>query len=81
MDPYERANLYSDQYADWLFKNMYLIADAQIRAAAFLETFIEWPPSQLPASFSVDKVEERVNAHIAETLEKQQADAPAAPAN
>lgn len=27
----------------------------------------------LPASFSVDQVEERVNAHIVETLTKQQA--------
>lgn len=80
MDPYERANLYSDQYDDWLFKNMYLIAAAQMRAAAFLETFIDWPPSQLPASFSVDQVEERVNEHIKETLSKKKA-APNAPAD
>ena len=73
MDPYERADLYSDQYYDWLFKNAYMVADAQMKAAAFLETFIEWPPSQLPASFSIDAVAEKVNAHIVETLAKQPA--------
>ncbi|MFO1208127.1 MAG: arylsulfatase [Amaricoccus sp.] len=73
MDPYERSNLYSDQYDDWLFKNMYMVADAQMRAAAFLETFIDWPPSQLPASFSVDQIEESVNAAIKAKLQAQQA--------
>ena len=54
---------------------MNLIADATMRAATFLETFVEWPPSQLPASFSVDQVEERVNEQIREKL--QSAPAPA----
>ena len=68
MDPYERADLYSDQYNDWLMKNAYLPAQASMKAAAFLETFIDWPPSQLPASFSVDQVQAAVDAHIRSVL-------------
>lgn len=73
MDPYERSALYSDQYNDWYFKNLYLLADAQMRGIKFLETFMEWPPSQLPASFSVAEIEDKVNDHIRETFETQQA--------
>jgi len=62
MDPYERADLVSDQYYDWTFKNAYLIAWMGFHAIQFLETFRKYPPSQLPASFSVDGVESEINA-------------------
>jgi len=74
MDPYERADITSDQYNDWLAKNSYLTAIATMKASAFLETFITYPPSQRPASFSVDQVQERVNKAMEkhfEELDKQ----------
>lgn len=74
MDPYERADITSDQYNDWLAKNTYLTAIATMKASAFLETFVTYPPSQRPASFSVDQVQERVNKSIEahfEELEKK----------
>ena len=40
MDPYERADITSDQYYDWLVKNAYLTAYGAMKAAAFLETFV-----------------------------------------
>lgn len=70
MDPYERADIVSDQYNDWRTKNAYLFADATIRAAGFLETFVEYPPSQKPASFSIDQVEESVHQKIDEIMSK-----------
>lgn len=70
MDPYERADITSDQYNDWLVKNAYLVAIATMKATVFLETFVEYPPSQKPASFSVDQVEESVHKKIDEALEK-----------
>jgi arylsulfatase len=33
-------------------------------AANFLDTFIEFPPSQTPASFTIDQVEKDVEAKI-----------------
>ena len=57
MDPYERADIVSDQYDDWRVENAYLMGWMTLHAAAFLETFVEYPPSQPPASFTIDQVE------------------------
>jgi arylsulfatase A-like enzyme len=56
MDPMERADVVSDQYYDWLAKNAYLIQYGVYRVAPFLQTFKDYPPSQRPASFSVDQM-------------------------
>jgi len=58
MDPMERADIVSDQYYDWLAKNAYLLQYGVYRVAPFLQTFKEFPPSQRPASFSVDQMVE-----------------------
>ncbi|MNU03021.1 hypothetical protein D3C72_2469060 [compost metagenome] len=70
MDPYERADVVSDQYYDWLTKNDYLIFQGTRKAAAFLQTFVDYPPSQRPASFSIDQVREEVDKKIAEKMKK-----------
>ncbi len=58
MDPYERADVVSDQYDDWRAKNAYLMGWMNLKAGAFIETFAEWPPSQPPASFTIKYFEE-----------------------
>jgi len=68
MDPYERADLVSDQYDDWLVKNDYVISEVMYHAIGFLQTFKEYPPSQLPASFSIDQVEKQLNDEIGKKL-------------
>jgi len=70
MDPYERADISSDQYDDFRVKNSYIMADMTIHAAKFLETFVEYPPSQAPASFSLDQVERDVEKKIEENKNK-----------
>jgi arylsulfatase len=64
MDPFERADIVSDQYSKWLVDNVYLFEIATMKAAAFLQTFVDYPPSQLPPSFSIDQVQERVDEAI-----------------
>ena len=64
MDPYERADVASDQYYDWMTKNAYLTGIATMKASVFLETFVAYPPSQKPASFSVDQVRKSVDERI-----------------
>jgi arylsulfatase A-like enzyme len=54
MDPYERADFTSDQINDWRVKNAYLLFQLGMIAQQFMDTFKEYPPSQLPASFSID---------------------------
>ena len=71
MDPYERADVVSDQYPDWLVKNDYIITGGMLQATAFLETFVEYPPSQRPASFSIDQVRARVDKKIDESFKKR----------
>ena len=68
MDPYERADIVSDQYYDWLTKNDYLIFQGTRKAAAFLQTFVEYPPSQRPASFSIDQIRADVDKKIEEKM-------------
>ncbi|MCY1419509.1 hypothetical protein D9M71_350990 [compost metagenome] len=72
MDPYERADIVSDQYYDWSTKNVYLMEIATMKAAKFLQTFVAYPPSQRPASFSIDQIRADVDAKIAEEMKKQQ---------
>ncbi len=45
MDPYERGDVVSDQYDDWRVKNAYLMGYMNLKAAAFLQTFKDYPPS------------------------------------
>jgi len=71
MDPYERADVVSDQYNDWLTKNDYLVFNGIKKAAAFLQTFVDYPPSQRPASFSIDQIRADVDKKIEEKMNKQ----------
>jgi arylsulfatase A-like enzyme len=64
MDPYERADIVSDQYFDWLVRNDFKVAQITTHAAAFLQTFIEYPPSQVQASFTIDQISRQVEEKI-----------------
>jgi arylsulfatase A-like enzyme len=64
MDPYERADIVSDQYDDWRVKNAYLMGWLTFHAAGFIETFVQYPPSQTPASFTIDQIEKDVETKI-----------------
>jgi len=64
MDPYERADIVSDQYDDWRVKNAYLMGYMNLKAAAFLQSFKEYPPSQVPASFTIDQVVKDIDRKI-----------------
>lgn len=64
-DPFERADVTSNTYFDWLFKNAYLVFAAQALMSQFLATFEEFPPRQRAASFSIDQAVERLQAFLA----------------
>jgi arylsulfatase len=59
-DPYERAQLTSNTYYDWLIDRVYLLVPAQQYVGKFLATFKEYPPRQKAASFSLDQVMEQL---------------------
>jgi arylsulfatase A-like enzyme len=60
-DPYERADITSNTYYDWLMSDgagVFIAAPAVV--AKFLESFKEYPPSQRPSSFSIDQMVENL---------------------
>ncbi len=59
-DPYERAEITSNTYYDWLLDRAYLLVPAQAYVGDFLATFEEYPPRQKAASFSLDQVMEKL---------------------
>lgn len=61
-DPYERADVVSDQYYDWEAMNAFLMAQSVIHASALLNSLVEYPPGQRPASLSIDQVQRDVGA-------------------
>ena len=42
-----------------------------MKASTFLQTFVAYPPSQRPASFSVDAVRRQVDKKIDESFKKR----------
>ncbi|GAB5401886.1 MAG: arylsulfatase [Aureliella sp.] len=55
-DPYERADVTSNTYYDWLIDRAFLLVPAQDYVGEFLQTFKEFPPRQKAASFNLDEV-------------------------
>lgn len=59
-DPYERAYRTSNTYYDWWLDRAYFLVPAQAYVGQFLETFKEYPPRQKAASFSLEKVMDKL---------------------
>ena len=59
-DPYERAQVTSNTYYDWLLDHVFLLVPAQEYVGGFLATFAQYPPRQKAASFSLDQVMEKL---------------------
>ncbi|MEM9731032.1 MAG: arylsulfatase [Myxococcota bacterium] len=55
-DPYERGDITSNTYWDWVLDHAYMLYGAQDIVAQFLGTFKEFPPRQKAASFTIDDV-------------------------
>jgi arylsulfatase len=56
MDPYERADITSNTYYEWMMRRAYVIQASQVIAGEFLATFKDYPQRQKAASFNLDDV-------------------------
>jgi arylsulfatase len=63
-DPYERADITSNTYWDWLFDHAFIIFYAGAITTAFLETFKEFPPVQEAPSFGIDQAVAKLHAWL-----------------
>ena len=53
-DPYERADITSNSYYDWLLRRVFMIYGAQLAASQWAATFKDFPPVQKPNTFTLD---------------------------
>jgi arylsulfatase len=56
-DPFERAQHNSNTYNDWFLSHAFVCVPMQQLAAMFLKTMAEYPPSQTPGSFNLEKIQ------------------------
>jgi arylsulfatase len=61
-DPYERAEVTSNTYYDWMLDHAWLLVPAQTYVAQMLGSLAEFPPRQKPASFGLDQVMAKLEA-------------------
>ena len=61
-DPYERADITSNTYWDWVFNNGIIVLTASQIVGEFLKTFRDFPPRQKAASFTIDQAMEKMES-------------------
>jgi arylsulfatase len=55
-DPFERAQITSNTYYDWMLDKAYMLVPAQRYVAQFIMSFKDYPPRQKAATFNLDGV-------------------------
>ncbi|MBK9064692.1 MAG: arylsulfatase [Acidobacteria bacterium] len=55
-DPYERADITSNTYYDWLLDHAFQLVPAQAFVGKFIQTFKDYPQRQKAASFNMDEI-------------------------
>ena len=63
-DPYERADITSNTYFDWMIDRVWVFTPAQAYVAQMLQTFAEFPQRQKSASFNLDQVMAKLQAGV-----------------
>ena len=64
-DPYERADITSNTYWDWVLDRVFLFVPAQAYVARMLQSLVEFPARQESASFTINQVMEKLEASTA----------------
>ena len=63
-DPYERADITSNTYYDWILDHAWICVPMQAFVLQMIESMGEFPPRQKPASFSLDQVLEKLQTGL-----------------
>jgi arylsulfatase A-like enzyme len=62
LDPWERADVTSNTYYDWLLTNCYMVMIGSVVIQPFLDSFTEFPPRQKAASFTIDQAMKKMES-------------------
>ncbi len=63
-DPFEKAQHNATVYNDWFLERVFVLAPMQQLAGRFLMTMKDFPPSQSPGSFNLEKVQKQIEASL-----------------
>ncbi|MBR0736091.1 arylsulfatase [Bradyrhizobium liaoningense] len=61
-DPFERAQHSANIYNDWFLSHAFVIVPLQAMAGQFLKTMKDYPPSQTPGSFNLEKIQKQLQS-------------------
>jgi arylsulfatase len=61
-DPFEKAQHNSNTYNDWFLERVYVLVPLQQLAGKFLMTMKDYPPSQTPGSFNLEKIQKQIES-------------------
>ncbi|QEH39118.1 Arylsulfatase [Aquisphaera giovannonii] len=61
-DPFEKAQHNATTYNDWFLDHPFIVIPMQQVAAKFLMSMKEYPPSQSPGSFNLEKIQKMIEA-------------------
>ncbi len=61
-DPFEKAQHNSNTYDDWFLSRVFVLLPMQRIAGQFLMSMQEYPPSQTPGSFNLEKVQKQIES-------------------
>jgi arylsulfatase len=59
-DPFEKAQIDANVYHDWVLDRAFVIVPMQQIAAKFFKSLAEYPPSQSPGSFNLEKIQKQI---------------------
>jgi arylsulfatase A-like enzyme len=63
-DPYERADVTSNTYYDWLLDHAWIVVPLQAFVFNMIQSLAQFPPRQKPASFNLAQVLEKLQTGI-----------------
>jgi arylsulfatase len=63
-DPFERADITSNTYYDWVLDRVFLLYPMTDIVGGFLQTFLEYPPRMKAASFTIDQAQAKLEAAL-----------------
>ncbi|MCW5558326.1 MAG: arylsulfatase [Verrucomicrobiae bacterium] len=63
-DPFERAQHNSNTYNDWFMDRVFVLVPLQQMAGKFLMSMKDYPPSQTPGSFNLEKIQKQIETAV-----------------
>ena len=61
-DPFEKSQHNANTYNDWFLDRPFVVVPLQQLAGKFLMSMKEYPPSQTPGSFNLEKIQKQIEA-------------------